>query len=63
MPADGMPFAVIGATIRRRGRISVIGIHGHSHENPIAMTPAQEEAVLDKCVDFSPISPADGRPI
>jgi len=25
-----------------------IGIHGYSHENPIAMTPAQEEAVLDK---------------
>ena len=27
-----------------------IGIHGYSHENPIAMTPAQEEAVLDKCI-------------
>ena len=24
-----------------------IGIHGYSHENPIAMTPEQEEAVLD----------------
>ena len=27
-----------------------IGIHGYSHENPIAMTPGQEEAVLDKCI-------------
>ena len=27
-----------------------IGIQGYSHENPIAMTPAQEEAVLDKCI-------------
>ena len=25
-----------------------IGMHGYSHENPIAMTPEQEEAVLDK---------------
>jgi peptidoglycan/xylan/chitin deacetylase (PgdA/CDA1 family) len=30
-----------------------IGVHGYSHENPIAMTPAQEEAVLDKCVDLA----------
>jgi peptidoglycan-N-acetylglucosamine deacetylase len=29
-----------------------IGIHGYSHENPIAMTPVQEEAVLDKCIDL-----------
>ena len=27
-----------------------IGIHGYSHENPIAMTPEQEEEVLDKCI-------------
>ncbi|OZI26080.1 polysaccharide deacetylase [Bordetella genomosp. 9] len=27
-----------------------IGIHGYSHENPIAMTPRQEEDVLDKCI-------------
>ncbi|TDE40344.1 polysaccharide deacetylase family protein [Antarcticimicrobium sediminis] len=27
-----------------------IGIHGYSHENPIAMTAEQEEAVLDKCI-------------
>jgi peptidoglycan/xylan/chitin deacetylase (PgdA/CDA1 family) len=27
-----------------------IGIHGYSHENPIAMTRAQEEEVLDKSI-------------
>ena len=27
-----------------------VGIHGYSHENPIAMTPEQEEEVLDKCI-------------
>jgi peptidoglycan/xylan/chitin deacetylase (PgdA/CDA1 family) len=27
-----------------------IGIHGYSHENPIAMNPQQEEDVLDKCI-------------
>jgi Polysaccharide deacetylase len=27
-----------------------IGLPGHSHENPIGMTPAQEEAVLDGCI-------------
>jgi peptidoglycan/xylan/chitin deacetylase (PgdA/CDA1 family) len=29
-----------------------IGMHGYSHENPIAMTPEQEEAVLDKCIEL-----------
>lgn len=29
-----------------------IGVHGYSHENPIAMTPEQEEAVLDKSIDL-----------
>ena len=29
-----------------------IGIHGYSHENPIEMSPEQEEAVLDKCIDL-----------
>lgn len=29
-----------------------IGVHGYSHENPIAMTAEQEEAVLDKCIDL-----------
>src|SRR5438132_12412113 len=29
-----------------------IGIHGYSHENPIAMTRVQEEAVLDKCIEL-----------
>ena len=28
-----------------------IGMHGYSHENPIAMTREQEEAVMDKCID------------
>src|SRR2546423_8555579 len=27
-----------------------IGIHGYSHENPIAMTPEQERAVLSRCI-------------
>lgn len=27
-----------------------IGLHGYSHENPIAMTPRQEEDVLTKCI-------------
>ena len=27
-----------------------IGLHGYSHENPVAMTPEQEEAVLNKCI-------------
>ncbi len=29
-----------------------IGVHGYSHENPIAMTAEQEEAVLLKCIDL-----------
>ncbi|MFV0431099.1 MAG: polysaccharide deacetylase family protein [Alphaproteobacteria bacterium] len=29
-----------------------VGIHGYSHENPIAMTREQEEAILDKCIDL-----------
>ncbi|MER6983921.1 polysaccharide deacetylase family protein [Streptomyces carpinensis] len=29
-----------------------IGAHGYSHENPIAMTPRQEEDVLAKCVEL-----------
>src|ERR671922_1400976 len=29
-----------------------IGIHGYTHENPIAMTREQEEAVLVKCIDL-----------
>jgi peptidoglycan-N-acetylglucosamine deacetylase len=28
-----------------------IGVHGYSHENPIAMSRDQETAVLDKCID------------
>jgi peptidoglycan/xylan/chitin deacetylase (PgdA/CDA1 family) len=29
-----------------------VGIHGYSHENPIAMTPEQEEEVLVRCIDL-----------
>jgi peptidoglycan/xylan/chitin deacetylase (PgdA/CDA1 family) len=29
-----------------------LGVHGYSHENPIAMTPRQEEDVLDKCIEL-----------
>lgn len=29
-----------------------VGAHGYSHENPISMTPWQEEAVLAKCVEL-----------
>ena len=29
-----------------------VGIHGYSHENPIAMTRAQETEVLDKCIEL-----------
>ena len=29
-----------------------IGVHGYSHENPIAMTPEQEVTVLDHCIDL-----------
>ena len=29
-----------------------IGVHGYSHENPIAMTREQETAVLDRCLDL-----------
>jgi peptidoglycan/xylan/chitin deacetylase (PgdA/CDA1 family) len=27
-----------------------VGVHGYSHENPIAMTRDQESAILDKCI-------------
>lgn len=37
-----------------------VGLHGYSHENPIAMTPDQEEAVLDKCISL--ITQLQGRP-
>ena len=36
-----------------------IGIHGYSHENPISMTPEQEEVVLDKCIDL--VTKVSGR--
>ena len=37
-----------------------IGLHGYSHENPSAMTPQQEEAVLDRCIEL--IGSLTGRP-
>lgn len=45
------------ADVARRGH--EIGIHGYTHENPIAMTPEQEEEVLDKCIDL--ISEISGK--
>ncbi len=30
-----------------------IGIHGYSHENPIAMTAQQEEDVLERCIEVA----------
>ncbi len=29
-----------------------VGMHGYSHENPIAMTPQQEEDVMDKSIEL-----------
>ncbi|RCV50104.1 polysaccharide deacetylase family protein [Marinitenerispora sediminis] len=29
-----------------------IGVHGYSHENPIAMTREQESAILDHCIEL-----------
>ena len=29
-----------------------IGVHGYSHENPIAMTREQDTAILDHCIDL-----------
>jgi peptidoglycan/xylan/chitin deacetylase (PgdA/CDA1 family) len=29
-----------------------IGVHGYTHENPIAMSREQETAVLDRCIDL-----------
>ena len=37
-----------------------IGMHGYSHENPIAMTPEQEEAIFDRCVGL--ITELSGKP-
>jgi peptidoglycan-N-acetylglucosamine deacetylase len=36
-----------------------VGIHGYTHENPISMTPSQEEEVLDKCIDL--VTKVSGR--
>lgn len=37
-----------------------VGVHGYSHENPIAMTREQEEAVLDHCIAL--ITRLTGKP-
>lgn len=37
-----------------------IGMHGYTHENPIAMTPEQEEAILDKT--YTLVEKLWGRP-
>ena len=37
-----------------------IGIHGYSHENPIAMTRDQEEAVLDRSIEL--VTKLGGKP-
>ncbi len=37
-----------------------IGMHGYSHENPIAMTPEQEEAIFDRCIEV--IDKLSGKP-
>jgi peptidoglycan/xylan/chitin deacetylase (PgdA/CDA1 family) len=37
-----------------------IGAHGYAHENPLVMTPQQEEAVLLNCIDL--IAKVAGRP-
>lgn len=29
-----------------------IGVHGYSHENPLAMTREQEADILDYCIDL-----------
>ncbi len=29
-----------------------IGLHGYSHENPLAMTPQQETDILDRCIEL-----------
>ncbi len=36
-----------------------VGVHGYSHENPIAMTREQEEAILDRCIEL--ITQVTGR--
>lgn len=36
-----------------------IGVHGYSHENPIAMTPEQEEAVLIRSIEL--VEKASGK--
>jgi len=37
-----------------------LGMHGYSHENPIAMTPEQEQIILDRCIRL--ITDVAGKP-
>ncbi len=37
-----------------------IGMHGYSHENPVAMAPDQEEAIFEKCIEV--ITKLAGKP-
>jgi peptidoglycan/xylan/chitin deacetylase (PgdA/CDA1 family) len=39
-----------------------IGLHGYSHENPLAMTPDQEEQVLKKTIELA-TDMADQKPV
>ena len=43
-------FPVQSAAIVEAGH--EVGLHGYSHENPIAMSPEQEEDVLDRCIEL-----------
>jgi len=38
------------AEVVKRGH--EVGLHGYSHENPLAMSPTQEADVLDKCIEL-----------
>lgn len=37
-----------------------VGMHGYSHENPIALTPEQEEEIFDRCIEV--ITSLTGKP-
>jgi peptidoglycan/xylan/chitin deacetylase (PgdA/CDA1 family) len=37
-----------------------VGMHGYSHENPISMSPEQEEAALLRCIDLGNLGARSG---
>jgi peptidoglycan/xylan/chitin deacetylase (PgdA/CDA1 family) len=43
-------FPAQAAAVTKAGH--EIGLHGYSHENPIAMSATQEEAVLTRCIEL-----------